>query len=103
MDDQTLRNANAILIRFITDIDSKLRYGSKQRQNYLEAIDRGEEPKGYRVEYICKTVEQLIGWLSIKAKEFNDKYPQDRISVEDLMDILATTHAKLKSKTSGSH
>lgn len=101
MDEATMKNANRILLRFVTDQEGKVRYGLRQRQAYFEAMERGEEPKGYRVEFVSQTANQIFSWLAERAQEFNRQYPQDRLSTEDFKDILATAHARLVAKTSG--
>jgi len=62
-----------------------------------EAIGRGESPKGYRIDWILKTVSDLFALLGEKAAEFNAAHPQDAVSADDLSDVLATAQAKLKS------
>lgn len=101
MDEATMKNANRILLKFVADIDGKVKYGLRQRQAYFEALERGEEPNNYRIEFISKTANQAIGWLAERAVEFNRQFPQDRLSAEDFKDILATAHARLVAKTSG--
>lgn len=101
MDDATLKNANEVLVRFVSDIDAKLRYGLRQRQAYFDAIERGEDPSNYRVNFISQTANEIFGWLAEKGREFAQRFPQDRLSTEDLKDILITAHARLVAKTSG--
>lgn len=95
---ETARNANRILLKFITDKESKLRYGAKLRAEMQEAIGRGESPKGYRVDWILKTVTELFGWLGEKAAEFNAAHPQDAISADDFSDVLATAQMRLRNR-----
>lgn len=99
--DDTAKKANLILVRFVTDIETKIRYGQKQRQIMVEALEKGENPRGYRVDWISKTANQIIGFLGDRGAEFNNSFPQDRISTEDFADVLATAQARLRSKTSG--
>lgn len=101
MDDQTIINANRILLRFATDTEAKVRYGLRQRQELKEAVRRGETPTGYRVDFINKASRDMFTFLSQKAQEFNAAYPQDRMNTDDFSDILMTAHAILRSKTSG--
>lgn len=101
MDENTLKNANRILVRFISDTDAKVRYGLRQRQAYFEALDRGEEPRNYRVEAISQIANQIFTWLAEQGELFAREFPQDRLSTEDLKDILITAHARLVAKTSG--
>lgn len=99
--DDTAKKANLILVRFVTDIETKVRYGQRQRNAMVEALNRGEDPRGYRVEWISKVANQVISLLGERGIEFNTAYPQDRISTEDFQDVLATAQARLRAKTSG--
>jgi len=96
MDDAS-KNATRILYRFVTDKDSRLQYGSKLRAEMHEAIKRGEEPQGYRIEWIKSCVKDIFQLLGNKAAEFNVLYPQDRISNMDMHDVLVTAVAKLRN------
>jgi len=98
MDETTMKNANRLLQRFVSDTESKLRYGLRLRQAYFEAVQRGEDPKNYRTEFISNTSTEVFAWLTEKAREFNKKFPQDRMSGHDFLDILATAHHRLQEK-----
>jgi hypothetical protein len=95
MDEATYKKANQILLRFVTDIEGKLRYGARIRLQMHETLNRGEDPNNYRSEFIAKASTELFGWLALKAEEFNELYPHDRMSSEDFSDILATAQFKL--------
>jgi hypothetical protein len=95
MSTETARKASLILLRFVTDREAKLRYGARIRAMMHEAIERGEEPKHYRVKWIVNTTGELFQWLANKAAEFNAAHPQDAISTDDLSDLLATAQSKL--------
>ena len=95
---ETAKNANRIILKFVTDKEGKLRYGARIRAMMQEAISRGEEPKGYRVDWILKTVTEMFGWLSVKAAEFNAAHPQDAISSDDFSDVLSTAQMRLRSR-----
>ena len=99
MDEATMKNAQRILLRFVSDMDAKVRYGLARRAEYFEAVARGEDPKTYRSEFISKLADQVFGWLAKKGEEFAALYPQDRLSTEDLKDILITAHQRLVSRT----
>lgn len=101
MDEATMKNAQRILLKFVSDMDAKVRYGLRQRQAYFEAVERGEAPKTYRSEFISKLADQVFGWLAQRGEEFAQLYPQDRLSTEDLKDVLVTAHQRLVAKTSG--
>jgi len=98
MDDATAQNATRILIKFVSDVEAKVRYGLRQRQLYHEAVERGEEPKNYRSDFLNKMANDAIGWLAERAREFNATYPQDRLSIEDFKDVLITAHARLAAR-----
>ncbi len=100
MDEATIKNANQILIRFVSDLEAKVRYGLKQRQAYHEAVERGEEPRDYRSDFLNKMANEIFGWLGERGQEFSKLYPQDRLSVEDFKDVLITAHARLVARTS---
>ena len=100
MDDKTLKNANKILIKFITDIDAKVQYGLKQRKLMFEQIEKGIQPTGYRIDFINQSVREIFDLLLKRAKDFNEKHPQDRLSTEDFMDILATAQHRINIKVS---
>lgn len=99
MDDATAQNATRILIRFVTDLEGKVRYGLRQRQLYHEAVERGEEPRDYRSDFLNKMANDIFGWLAQQGQAFSAQYPQDRLSVEDFKDVLITAHARLNSRT----
>jgi len=94
--DEDAKSASLVLLRFVTDKEAKLRYGAKLRASMQASISRGEEPSGYRVEWILQTVSDIFTWLGTRAAEFNAKHPQDRVSADDFSDILATASARLK-------
>jgi len=98
MNDDTAKNASRILLKFVSDKEAKLRYGAKLRVEMQATIGRGENPTGYRVEWILKTVTELFTWLGNKAAEFNSEHPQDAVSTDDFSDILATAQARIKNR-----
>lgn len=101
MDQKTIQAANEILLRFVTDVDAKLRFGAKMRQQIVDALDKGEDPKGYRWDFLNETSTNLFAWLAERAQEFDAAYPQDKVSAQDMADILALAQMKLKAKISG--
>lgn len=101
MDDVTMERASKILLRFVEDEEGKVRYGLKLRKQYFEAQERGEELNDYRSSFVSRASIEIFGWLETKCTEFAEKYPQDRLSTEDLKDILITAHSRLVEKTGG--
>lgn len=96
----TAKNANRIILKFVTDKEAKLRYGARIRAHMQEQLAQGVEPKGYRVDWILKTVTEMFGWLSEKAAEFNAAHPQDAISADDFADVLSTAQMRLRNRQS---
>lgn len=88
--------AKRIFAKFDNDEKSRLYNGAAIRREIRDAIDRGEEPVGYRVEWLKKSSQKVIHTLHEVAKEFNKEYPHDKASVQDLCDILNTTLKRLK-------
>lgn len=97
MDDPAV-NASRILLKFVTDRESKLKYGLQRRAEMFALIAKGEEPKGYRPEWLKSAVSAVIKVLLSKAQEFNAKYPQDCISSKDFLDVLATALDRIKKQ-----
>lgn len=56
----------------------------------------GVKPSGYRVAWMEQTVTKIFHLMGDSAAEFNRKYPFDRISVQDLSDVIATSWNRLK-------
>lgn len=95
--DETSKNASRILLQFVTDKDAKVRYGKRQRDMMIEAVERGEQPKGYRIEWLDSTAQAIFQLLSEKGAEFNNQHPQDRVSTDDFDDALETCQARLRT------
>lgn len=98
MEESTLKKANEIMIRFVSDTEAKVRYGLRQRQEFHESMEKGTAIRNYRSEYILKLTYEIFGWFAEKAEEFAAQYPQDRITTEDLKDILVTAHGRLMAR-----
>lgn len=79
------------------DIDNRLAKGLKKRRQMSEAIECGEEPEGYRAEWIKETSQAILDVLIVQAEIFNEIHTDDRISVADMGDALMTTINRLKA------
>lgn len=86
--------ARDILKRFITEEEVRRRFAAKNRKSMHEQINRGEEPTGHRMEFICETVKQVVDTLMKSAEKYNQTYPYDIVLLGDYLDILATTRAR---------
>lgn len=92
LDEETIRNAAKVCWMFKTDINFKIRYGLRLREEHFKAMERGENPQDYRAVWIKEAVRKLFKVLGENCVEFAATYPQDRLSAEDLKDIFATAH-----------
>jgi hypothetical protein len=71
----------------------RLRHGAILRQAMHDAVERGEMPAGYRPVWIQEMSRKLARVLGEEASRFDRTYVNDKASVTDLLDILATTMA----------
>lgn len=81
---------SAVLYRITTDNSKSLERGLKDRERIAKSIGRGEDPVGHRVDFLRDAAHKVNELLLECAKEFNARYPADRISVPDLGDVLVT-------------
>lgn len=95
-------------LTFITEVfqtlvnknNKSIQKSVETRKELSEQIKRGEEPTGERAEWIRASAHRLVNELEQIAKDFNEEYPDQRCSAQDLMDVLATTTAWFKKATS---
>lgn len=89
-----------VFTTLVSKNNTDLATGVQRREDMLASLKRGEQPQGYRAEWIRESARRLIDELEQIAKDFNAKHPNDRCSAQDLMDVLATTMAWFKKATS---
>lgn len=65
-----------------------LQNGARLRRDMHLALQNGKEPVGYRPEWVKKSAVDVVKVMAILAKDFNEAYPGDRASVNDLIDVL---------------
>jgi len=94
--DKTLRNSVSVLHRFVGDTEGKLRFGLRVREQLRQALLRGEKPDSYRLDWLVSASDAVFAVLGEMARQFNDDNPQDRISRQDLLDVLLTSVNRLK-------
>lgn len=88
-----------VMKRVATSQTVRLQNGARMRDEIRQAIQRGERPKGYRVAWLQESGYEVIKTLTKIAKQFDKEHPQDKASVQDLMDVLSTTMFLLKKAT----
>ncbi len=89
--------ATEVLFKLVTDEGTKLRWGVIQRENMASELRAGKKPEGYRADWLRNTASIIIQVLGAQAQGFNTAYPYDRISINDLMDVLQTSYTRLKN------
>ncbi len=93
-------NSNEIssaLLRVVTDSSTALSRGAADRARIAKINEAGGTPTGHRVDWLKETALKLNDTLMDQAFKFNEAYPSDRISVQDLGDALATIMGQLQS------
>jgi hypothetical protein len=74
----------------------KLSNGAKLRNEMYDQIKRGETPTGYRAEWVKDSARKVVNLLAEIAADFNKRFPEDRCSANDFIDILSTVKAWIK-------
>lgn len=74
----------------------RLQNGLRKRNEIRAAIQRGEIPKGYRMDWLRDSGYEVISLLTKIAQKFDKQHPTDKASVNDLIDILSTTSLLLQ-------
>lgn len=102
MDDKNkqCRFACDILYQFASNKEKRLKYGAEQRLKIKKALEKGRPIHNYRTEWSSDTSDKVIEVLIESSEKFNNTFFQDKISVDDLKDILESTIKKLTKKTS---
>lgn len=99
MDPLQIRFANEVLHTLVTAHKARLANSIQRRNTVMEAINRGEEPSGYRVDFLRASAKRILVELAEIAREFNAEYPDDRCTAQDFIDILGTTTLWIKKKS----
>ena len=77
------------------DDQARLKRGLQLRDEMHAAIARGEEPRGYRVDWLERSVQRVIQVVLGCGEEFNTLYNDDKASQADFADILLTAMQRL--------
>lgn len=76
------------LHELITDPKNKITYGKQKRWEIKESMSRGKMLENYRTEFLRENALEVVTWTRNIAESFNKKYPHDRYSVQDMIDVL---------------
>lgn len=68
----------------------RLRRGLQRRARIAEALGNGEDPGGYRVEWLKNTASAVLEVIDIAKDKFNDEHIDDLVSRSDVVDVLTT-------------
>ena len=88
----------AVFSALVGEKQDRLARGAILRQAMHDTLARGEEPKGYRPDWITEQSRGLVNFLVDAGEKFNLEHPDDQISVSDLLDVLATTAGLFRKK-----
>ena len=80
------------------NLKSRLQAGAADRDRLASSLERGESPTGYRLDWHLQASKKLWGLLVEEARQFNAQHPGDRVSVADMLDVLASATARLTEK-----
>lgn len=94
--DEQIQFLANVLHKIRTDNNIKIQYGKLKRLEIKEAIDNGEFVKNYRTDWIYATRSKMVDLLEVEVGRFNDAYQHDRISMADMMDVVANLMELLK-------
>ena len=78
--------------------ETKLQRGLNRRQSLLAMSRAGVVMATPRVEWLNTTANRVLGVLAEMAESFNEANPDDMISLQDFIDVLAGTARILKKK-----
>lgn len=91
----------SILDQIVRSHKERLQRGVERRKEMFEAIKRGEDPSGPRPEWIKESALEVIELLKNQGAQFNADNPDDRASISDLLDVIATAQAMIKRSIKG--
>lgn len=94
--EEQIQFLSTVLLKVTTEDSVKLAYGKLRRIEIKLAIEDGNDIENYRTEWIRKTQGKMVEVLLKSAIDFNAIYKHDKISVADMMDVIANVYAQYK-------
>jgi hypothetical protein len=91
------KEAVRFFYKLLIDQKNRLEYGSQDRERIKTQIENDQSPTGYRVDWILSSSNKVILLLGEMSREFNNTYPDDKISSDDFLDVLTTAIKKIKN------
>lgn len=95
MTEDEARAVSQVFINVHQGVDARLRRGAARRQALAQALARGESPEGPRIDWLRAAGSKVFDVLISEAQRFNAENPDDRISGQDLVDVLINAEALL--------
>ncbi len=81
--------------------EERLENGRLRREEMRTEIKNGIQPTGPRATWLKNCASEVIELLKHQGQEFNDTNADDRVSVDDWIDIITTVLHWLKRKQQG--
>ena len=97
---EELKEINRVFVRVTADPQLPIQYGLLQREAMMRDLKKGKIPQGDRYPFMLKTAQKVIILMGQLAEMYDDKHPGDRMSVEDLKDVLKYALRQLDKKSS---
>lgn len=97
-DDEKMDYAIKVFTTLLSDQQDRLERGAMLRQAMHDALARGEKPTGYRAKWLMQVSEGLVQYLIQAAEDFDASHPDDKVSVMDILDVLATVTAQFRAR-----
>jgi hypothetical protein len=90
---------------FIKDVFKRVKLVEKNRyqkgqlirKEVFNRIQQGEDVNNYRIEFIRDAVYKLFNLMEDLSFEFNKAHPEDRFTMNDVGDVLATALKLIKN------
>lgn len=70
--------------------------GANRRQEMHQKVNDNKSPNCHRYRWIQETTREVVAVLQEASRGFNNIYLDDKISVNDLLDVMATVQGFLQ-------
>ena len=94
--DLEINRAVSVFVQIAANSKKRLVHGASLRAEMRKAMEEGRKPTGYRAEWLRESACILVHVLGDIAADFDAEHLDDRASITDLMDIVATAAGLLQ-------
>jgi len=98
MESEEAEALSQTLISLHETIASKLRTGYNRRRELAQAFARGENPCNYRLDWLRASSARVFSLLIEEARIFNAEHADERVSVQDMIDLLQMAQERLRDQ-----